>query len=128
MRRHRHVSAGQGGDDLLTDDHGDARPADLIPAEIPVDVVREYTAGETLESLVARYPYSYRKIRTTLIDAGVTLRPPRIPLPPTPPGLVNAYLDGRSIRQLGTTYGMSYSQTRNILLTEGVKLRRRGQL
>jgi hypothetical protein len=115
----------------VTDDHGDARPADLIPAEIPVDVVRElaghYTAGETLERLVARYPYSYRKTRTTLIDAGVSLRPPRIPLPPTPPGLVNVYLDGRSIRQLGTTYGMSYSQTRNILLAEGVELRRRGQ-
>ncbi|GAB3150192.1 hypothetical protein GCM10027258_47900 [Amycolatopsis stemonae] len=62
-----------------------------------------------------------------LIDAGVTLRPPRIPLPPTPPGLVYACHHGRSIRQLGTTHGMSYSQTPNILLAEGVDLRRRGQ-
>jgi helix-turn-helix protein len=90
-------------------------------------LVADYVAGETIESLVGRLPYSYRKIRTALIDAGVTLRPPRIPLPPTPPGLVNAYLDGRTIRQLATTYGMSYSQTRNILLAEGVELRRRGQ-
>lgn len=115
----------------MIDDQRDARPPDPVPTEIPVDVVRElalrYAAGDTLESLVARYPYSYRKIRTTLIDAGVTLRPPRIPLPPTPPGLVNAYLDGRSIRRLATTYGMSYNQTRNILRAEGVELRRRGQ-
>jgi hypothetical protein len=115
----------------VTDDHSDARPANVSPTEIPVDVVHElsghYTAGETLESLVARYPYSYRKIRTALIDAGVTLRPPRILLPPTPPGLVNAYLNERSIRQLATIHGMSYSQTRNILLAEGVELRRRGQ-
>jgi hypothetical protein len=101
------------------------------PVEIPGDVVRHladcYTAGETIESLVARHPYSYRKIRTALIDAGVTLRPPRIPLPPTPPGMVNAYIHGRSIPQLASAYGMSYSQTRNILLTEGVELRRRGQ-
>jgi hypothetical protein len=115
----------------VSDDHRAARPPDPTPSEIPDDVVRElvdhYTAGETIESLVARHPYSYRKIRTALIDAGVTLRPPRIPLPPTPPGLVNAYLDGRSIRRLATTYGMSYNQTRNILLAEGVELRRRGQ-
>ncbi|MGK3204521.1 helix-turn-helix domain-containing protein [Amycolatopsis sp. MEPSY49] len=101
------------------------------PAPVPDDVVRElvehYAAGETLEGLVARYPYSYRKIRTALLDAGVTLRPPRIPLPPTPPGLVDAYRDGRSIRQLATAYGMSYNQTRNLLLAEGVELRRRGQ-
>jgi uncharacterized protein (DUF433 family) len=114
----------------VSDEHR-ARPPDPVPAEIPDDVVREivagYAAGETIEGLVARLPYSYRKIRTALLDAGVTLRPPRIPLPPTPPGLVNAYLDGRSIRQLATTYGMSYNQTRNILLAEGVELRRRGQ-
>ncbi|MEV7041145.1 transcriptional regulator [Amycolatopsis sp. NPDC051061] len=107
----------------------DGPPA--TPAEIPADVVRDlvehYNAGETIESLVARHPYSYRKIRTALIDADVTLRPPRIPLPPTPPGMVNAYANGRSIRQLAVTYGMSYSQTRTILLAEGVELRRRGQ-
>ncbi|MEU7786505.1 hypothetical protein [Amycolatopsis sp. NPDC049159] len=90
-----------------------------------LELVADYVAGETIESLVARHPYSYRKIRTALIDAGVTLRPQRIQLPPTPPGLVNAYLDGRTIRQLAATYGMSYGQTRNILLAEGVELRRR---
>lgn len=116
----------------MTDDNRGARPPDPVPTEIPVDVVRTladcYAAGETLDGLVARYPYSYRKIRVALIDAGVTLRPPRrILLPPTPPGLVNAYLDGRSSRQLAATYGMSYNQTRNILLAEGVELRRRGQ-
>ncbi|WP_441296305.1 helix-turn-helix domain-containing protein [Amycolatopsis sp. CA-126428] len=103
----------------------------IVPAEIPADVMRElaehYTAGETLESLAARHPYSYRKIRTALIGAGIALRPPRIPLPPTPPGMVNAYGNGRSIRQLASTYRMSYNQTRNILIAEGVRLRRRGQ-
>ncbi|MFF1610685.1 helix-turn-helix domain-containing protein [Amycolatopsis sp. NPDC058278] len=115
----------------MSDDHRGAGPPESVPAEIPAELVQvlvdRYAAGETIESLVARHPYSYRKIRVALLDAGVTLRPPRIPLPPTPPGLVNAYLDGRSIRQLATTYGMSYNQTRNVLLAEGVELRRRGQ-
>ncbi|WP_410640365.1 helix-turn-helix domain-containing protein [Amycolatopsis sp. lyj-346] len=115
----------------MSDDHRDTRAPGSVPAEIPAELVRHlvdrYTAGETIESLVAGHPYSYRKIRVALLDAGVTLRPPRIPLPPTPPGLINAYREGRSIRQLATTYGMSYNQTRNILLAEGVELRRRGQ-
>jgi len=111
----------------VSDDHRDARPPAPIPADVVRQLVADYVAGETIESLVGRHPHSYRKIRTALIDAGVTLRPPRIPLPPTPPGLVNAYRDGRTIRQLATTYGMSYNQTRNILLAEGVELRRRGQ-
>ncbi|MGW5718363.1 helix-turn-helix domain-containing protein [Amycolatopsis sp. NPDC003865] len=101
------------------------------PGPVPDDVVRElvehYAAGDTIEGLVARYPFSYRKIRTVLLDAGITLRPQRIPLPPTPPGMVEAYLEGRSIRQLADTYGLSYNQTRNVLLAEGVELRRRGQ-
>ena len=107
-------------DPELTDSPPDASDAwTPAPADIPDDVARDlaehYTAGETIDSLVARHPYSYRKIRTALIDADVTLRPPRIPLPPTPPGMVNAYVNGRSIRQLASTYGMSYNQTRNIL-------------
>ncbi|GAB3159799.1 hypothetical protein GCM10027258_73810 [Amycolatopsis stemonae] len=111
---------------MSEDDRAGSSP-EAIPDDEVRQLVDDYVGGETIESLVARLPYSYRKIRTALIDAGVTLRLPRIPLPPTPPGLVNAYLDGRSIRQLATTYGMSYNQTRNILLAEGVELRRRGQ-
>ncbi|WP_410639356.1 helix-turn-helix domain-containing protein [Amycolatopsis sp. lyj-346] len=99
---------------------------EIDPAMV-AELVGQYTAGETLEGLVARYPFSYRKIRTTLIDEGVTLRPPKIPLPPTPPGLVNAYHYGQTIRQLAASYGLSYNQTRNILLAEGVQLRSRGQ-
>ncbi|WP_410638066.1 helix-turn-helix domain-containing protein [Amycolatopsis sp. lyj-346] len=98
-----------------------------IDPAIVAELVDQYAAGETIERLVARYPFSYRKIRATLIDEGVTLRPPKIPLPPTPPGLVNAYNFGRSIRQLAASYGLSYNQTRNILLAEGVQLRTRGQ-
>ncbi|MEU0533729.1 helix-turn-helix domain-containing protein [Amycolatopsis tolypomycina] len=98
-----------------------------IDPAIVAELVGQYAAGETLEWLVARYPFSYRKIRTTLIEAGVTLRPPKIPLPPTPPGLVNAYNFGRTIRQVAASYGLSYNQTRNILLAEGVRLRTRGQ-
>lgn len=95
----------------------------------PVDVehlCRWYRNGATIEGLVAVTPFSYRAIRTTLLKAGVTLRPPMIPLPPAPPGLVAAYRDGRSIRQLAAKHGLSYNQTRNVLLAEGVKLRRRG--
>lgn len=98
-----------------------------LPDDVVQELVEHYAAGETIEGLVAQYPYSYRKIRTALLDAEVTLRPPRIPLPPTPPGLANAYVDGRSIRQLASKHGLSYNQTRNILLDEGVELRPRGQ-
>ncbi|WP_091622853.1 helix-turn-helix domain-containing protein [Amycolatopsis saalfeldensis] len=97
-----------------------------LDSVVVAELVECYAAGETIEGLVARYPFSYRKIRTALLDAGVTLRPPKIPLPPTPPGLADAYRDGRTIRQLAATYGMSYNQTRNILLAEGVELRSRG--
>ncbi|WP_370965221.1 helix-turn-helix domain-containing protein [Amycolatopsis sp. cg9] len=100
--------------------------SEVDPAVV-IELVKRYSGGETIESLVAEYPFSYRKVRTTLINAGVTLRPPKIRLPPTPPGLVNAYEHGRSIRQVAALYGMSYNQTRNILLAEGVQLRSRGQ-
>ncbi|WIX92699.1 hypothetical protein [Amycolatopsis sp. DG1A-15b] len=100
--------------------------SEVDPAVV-IELVKRYSGGETIESLVAEYPFSYRKVRTALIDAGVALRPPKIRLPPTPPGLVNAYEHGRSIRQVAALYGMSYNQTRNILLAEGVRLRSRGQ-
>lgn len=85
-----------------------------IDPTVVADLVGRYSDGETIESLVAQYPFSYWKIRTTLIDSDVTLRPPRIPLPPTPPGLANAYNYGRTIRQLAATYGMSYSTRREV--------------
>ncbi|MEU3767192.1 hypothetical protein AB0E55_19265 [Amycolatopsis keratiniphila] len=91
------------------------------------ELVRLYNDGETIEGLAGRYALSYHKVRTTLLAAGVKLRPPKIQLPPTPPGLVNAYLAGRSIRQLADIHGMSYNQTRRILLAEGVTLRPRGR-
>ncbi|OKA09025.1 helix-turn-helix domain-containing protein [Amycolatopsis regifaucium] len=111
-------SAVRGGDDPVTEgDEGTGEPAELV---------RLYNNGATIESLAERYALSYRKVRTTLLAAGVTLRPAKIQLPPTPPGLVNAYLSGRSIRQLADIHGMSYNQTRRILLAEGVVLRPRG--
>ncbi|MEU0532076.1 helix-turn-helix domain-containing protein [Amycolatopsis tolypomycina] len=100
--------------------------SEIDPAVVG-ELVTRYSGGETMESLAAEFPFSYRKVRTTLIDAGVALRPPKIRLPPTPPGLVNAYEHGQTIRQVAATYGMSYNQTRNILLAEGVQLRSRGQ-
>lgn len=102
-----------------------AGPDDVTPAAI-AELVQRYVDGETIEGLTERYPVSYRKVRALLLNAGVTLRPPKIPLPPAPPGLANAYRDGRSIRQLAKTHGMSYNQTRRILLSLGVQLRSRG--
>ncbi|UMP07112.1 helix-turn-helix domain-containing protein [Amycolatopsis sp. EV170708-02-1] len=93
------------------------------PQGEPAELARLYNDGATIESLAKRYALSYQKVRTTLLAAGVTLRPPKIQLPPTPPGLVNAYLAGRSIRQLAAIHGMSYNQTRRILLAEGIVLR-----
>ncbi|MEU3764304.1 helix-turn-helix domain-containing protein [Amycolatopsis keratiniphila] len=83
--------------------------------------------GDTIEGLAERYQLSYRAVRTALLRAGVTLRPQKVRLPPTPPGMVNAYNDGRSIRQLAATHGMSYCQTRRVLLAEGVQLRPTGR-
>ncbi|MBB5856326.1 helix-turn-helix domain-containing protein [Amycolatopsis umgeniensis] len=93
----------------------------------PAELVRLYNDGATIQSLAQRYGLSYQKVRTILLASAVTLRPPKIQLPPTPPGLVNAYLAGRSIRQLADIHGMSYNQTRRILLAEGVDLRPRGR-
>jgi uncharacterized protein (DUF433 family) len=124
----------RGGDDLVTGDDVPAEepdpPTPRGPEFDPVivaELIERYNDGETMEKLAAQYPLSYRKVRDVLIRAGVTIRPQKVLLPPTPPGLVNAYHDGRTIQQLATTYGMSYNQTRRILLAEGVQLRRRGR-
>lgn len=98
-----------------------------IPPVVVDELVCKYDAGKTINGLVEQYPYSYRKIRQALLDAGVTLGPPKVQLPPTPPGFVARYKYGMSIRQLGKLHGMSYNQARNILLAEGVALRGRGQ-
>ncbi len=92
------------------------------------DLIRHYENGETIAGLTQQnHHLSYRKVRTLLLDAGVTLRPPKIPLPPAPPGLANAYRDGLSIRNLAKKHGMSYNQTRRVLLALGVELRPRGR-
>ncbi|UMP04140.1 helix-turn-helix domain-containing protein [Amycolatopsis sp. EV170708-02-1] len=90
-------------------------------------LVARYAHGDTIEGLAKQHQLSYHKVRNALLDANVKLRPPKIPLPPTPPGMVNAYNGGRSIRQLAAIHGMSYCQTRRILLAEGVQLRPRGR-
>lgn len=124
-------SAVRGGDDLVTDDRADEDAAleaagDAAPIST-AELVRRYLEGGTIEGLAEDLGMSYRKVRTALLDAGVTLRPAKVQRPPTPPGLVNAYLSGRNIRQLAETYGLSYSQVRRILLAEGVTLRPRGR-
>lgn len=86
-----------------------------------------YEDGTTIEALVAHTPFSYRAVRAALLDAGVTLRPPRIPVPPCPPGLVAEYEHGASIRTLAAKHDLSYNQTRTMLLHDGVKLRARGR-
>ncbi|OKA08268.1 helix-turn-helix domain-containing protein [Amycolatopsis regifaucium] len=96
--------------------------------EIAAELADRYAnEGNTIEGLAERYQLSYRAVRIALLREGVTLRPPKIPLPPTPPGMVNAYNGGRSIRQLAAIHGMSYCQTRRVLLAEGVQLRPRGR-
>ncbi|WP_410648885.1 helix-turn-helix domain-containing protein [Amycolatopsis sp. cmx-4-54] len=110
-----------------TGDHADATGGESDPGSLQAELVRRYNGGETIEGLAESCALSYRKVRTILLAAGVTLRPPKIQLPPTPPGLVNAYLAGRSIRQLAKIHGMGYNQIRRILLAEGVVLRPRGR-
>ncbi|WP_410665514.1 helix-turn-helix domain-containing protein [Amycolatopsis sp. lyj-84] len=117
---------------MTENDDSAGEPADSeedgdSPGPREAELVRLYNDGATIHSLAQRYGLSYQKVRTTLLAAAVTFRPPKIQLPPTPPGLVNAYLSGRSIRQLADIHGMSYNQTRRILLAEGVTLRPRGR-
>lgn len=103
-----------------------AGPGCDVTQETIAELVLQYADGDTIERLALRYSLSYRRTRILLLDAGVTLRPPKIQLPPTPPGLVNAYQDGRSIRQLAAKHDMSYNQMRRVLLAAGVHLRSRG--
>lgn len=98
----------------------------MTPADIE-HLCRWYEHGATIEGMVEVTPFSYRAIRAALLAAGVTLRPPMIPVPTCPPGMVSAYQQGASIRQLATRHGHSYNQTRNMLLHAGVTLRGRGQ-
>ncbi|UUV34557.1 transcriptional regulator [Amycolatopsis roodepoortensis] len=93
------------------------------PDSTTAEMVRKYNGGQTLEGLAEEYSRSYRAVRNLLLEAGVTMRPPKIQLPPTPPGMVNAYNHGWSIRQLATKHDMTYSRTRRVLLAEGVVLR-----
>jgi hypothetical protein len=86
-----------------------------------------YEDGATIEALVAQTPFSYRAIRTALLDAGVTLRPPMIQVPPCPPGMAEMYKNGATIRQVGAKYDRSYSQARIMLLHAGVTLRSSGE-
>jgi transposase-like protein len=97
----------------------------MTPADVE-HLCRWYRNGATIEGLVEVTPFSYRAIRTALLKAGVTLRPPMIQVPQRPPGMVSAYEHGASIRQLAARFGHSYSQTRNMLLHAGVTLRRQG--
>jgi DNA-binding MarR family transcriptional regulator/lambda repressor-like predicted transcriptional regulator len=95
--------------------------------EVITYLTGRYKSGATIEALADETGLSYRRTRTTLIDAGVTPRPPRIRVPPCPPGMVNLYKSGATIRELANRYGHSYNQTRNMLLHAGVTLRPPGR-
>ncbi|WP_410648568.1 helix-turn-helix domain-containing protein [Amycolatopsis sp. cmx-4-54] len=71
--------------------------------------------------------FSFRKVRTTLHEAGVVMRPPIRRIEPCPDGMVNAYRRGDSIRTLATRFDLSYNVTRRRLLEAGVQLRPRGR-
>ena len=95
----------------------------------PEDVAhlrRWYLDGTTIEAIVDVTPFSYRAVRTALINAGLELRPRMIAVPPCPPGMTNMYVGGATIRQVAAKFGRSYGQTRNMLLYAGVTLRRQG--
>ncbi len=99
---------------------------DLTDRTGHAELVAAYTDGQTLEGLSAAYGLSYRQVRERLLDAGVTLRPAKIPLRPTPPGLVTAYCSGLSLRATAAQFGLSYNATRDMLLRAGVGLRSPG--
>ncbi|WP_408630301.1 helix-turn-helix domain-containing protein [Amycolatopsis mongoliensis] len=99
----------------------------VLTPEAVVHLVDRYESGAAIEAIAKEAGYSYRRTRTSLIEAGVKLRPPRIQVPPCPPGFVNLYQNGASIRVVSTRYGVSYNQARNMLLHAGVTLRPPGQ-
>ena len=97
-------------------------PTDPDDAEL----VAAYTAGHTVDELVAACNLSYRQVHTRLVDAGVIMRPQQRRMRPTPPGLIAAYRSGLSIRPTGRQFGLTYNTTRRMLLDAGIDLRRRG--
>jgi DNA-binding transcriptional ArsR family regulator len=99
----------------------------VLTPEAVSHLVDQYESGATIEAIAKETGYSYRRTRTSLIEAGVNLRPPRIQVPPCPPGFVNLYQNGASIRMVSSRYGVSYNQARNMLLQAGVTLRPPGQ-
>ncbi|UMP03302.1 helix-turn-helix domain-containing protein [Amycolatopsis sp. EV170708-02-1] len=99
-----------------------------LDSDVVVELADRYVnEGRTIEGLAQQYGFSYRAVRTALLGAKVKLRPPKVPLPPAPPGLVNAYNGGHTIQQLADIHGMSCGQTRRVLLAEGVQLRPPGR-
>lgn len=50
-----------------------------LPPDLVQQLVRQYEAGHTLQALADRHAMSYRKVRTTLLAAGVVLRPTGVP-------------------------------------------------
>ncbi|MFE0025878.1 helix-turn-helix domain-containing protein [Amycolatopsis sp. NPDC059021] len=123
-----------GGDDPMTEtgEPGDNTAEEQREADEPTrstteEMVRRYQAGETLTELVNSYDLSFRKVRETLLEAGVTLRPAMPVTAPAPPGMVEAYREGKSIKETAAQFGLTYGQTRRMLLDAGVGLRRRGR-
>ncbi|MFD2457448.1 helix-turn-helix domain-containing protein [Amycolatopsis samaneae] len=108
----------------VTEQRTDAEDSARSVAE---ELVRRYQGGETLTDLVESKNLSFRKVRETLLEAGVTLRPAMPLTPPAPPGMAEAYRGGKSIKETAAQFGLTYGQTRRMLLNAGVELRRRGR-
>lgn len=91
-----------------------------------VELAERYTQGATIAELANERGWTYRKVRSELIRAGIAFRAAAPRTSTAPLGLVAEYEAGASINELAASYDMSFGRTRRMLLREGVKLRPRG--
>jgi hypothetical protein len=94
-------------------------------------IVRAYQSGIPLDRIARAHDVSYRHARTTVLEAGVELRPPSVtpwqPSPAVTNAIANEYNGGATLRQLAAKHEVTNSVMRRALIRAGVTLRARGR-
>jgi uncharacterized protein (DUF433 family) len=99
------------------------------PRTTPIPVLEaaaKYRQGASLTKLAGAYQVTGRTLRSTLVAAGVAIRPPggaRIPIPVEE--AARRYAAGQTMRQLAQRYGVCETVIYSRLTEAGIPLRRR---
>lgn len=90
------------------------------------EAAAKYRQGASLTKLAGAYQVTGRTLRSTLVAAGVSIRPPggaRIPIPVEE--AARRYAAGQTMRQLAQRYGVCETVIYSRLTEAGIPLRRR---